>query len=239
MVQISGANVWIGSPAGQGHDDEREQFQSDVRDFCIGVHEVTVAEYAACAKNAICPPLPEDVQLSEPEPDKKAEGDKPKAPVDPRSLACSARRKDNASLPANCVDQDDAEKYCAWKGARLPSELELEFVAMSGADKLVYPWGSGAPDDNRLCWKQKEGPCLVETKPKATFGLSDVAGNVSEWTSTLYGPYPTPPKTGVKVVVRGASWRTTTADDVRAKRRQWRDPWIRDADLGFRCAKDH
>ncbi len=89
-----------------------------------------------------------------------------------------------------------------------------------------------------MCWKKKDGPCKVGSKKPGAFGVDDLEGNLREWTSSTYGPYPAPPDSGDKLVVRGSSWQTTKPDDVRPQRRFAESPLYRNVDLGFRCAKD-
>lgn len=226
MVLMEGASFWMGSAKGQGRDDEHERFNTEVQDFCIDETEVTLETYQACVKNSICDAPPTQVQLLEKVPDKEQEK---------RSELCSGRKKDPL-LPVNCVSQDDAVKFCQWKGYRLPTEKEMEFVAAAGADELEYPWGLDEPNANNACFK-KEGPCLVKSvKPSAT-NVYDIVGNLNEWTSTPYGPYPDPPESADTFVVRGGSWKSQDPKDLGAKRRYHRPSITRDVDLGFRCAK--
>jgi formylglycine-generating enzyme required for sulfatase activity len=76
------------------------------------------------------------------------------------------------------------------------------------------------------------------------FGALDMAGNVSEWTGDWYGPYAKAPATnprgaaaGTSRVSRGAGWSSGGADSVHAANRDWFDPKVREASLGFRCAR--
>lgn len=231
MAKVDAGTLWMGSPDGVGPADEHPQHKVAMLAFCMDKHEVTVGDYQACVKNAICDPLPTEVQLLKPQ--------KAKA-HDKRSALCTGSMKDNADLPLNCVDHDLAQKYCDWKGRRLPTEPEWEFAATGGDDKLAFPWGNDAPSHKNNCWQAK-GPCKVASTPPGAFGLYDMAGDLSEWTATTYGPYPTPPDASSAITVlsvRGGNWQTSKPDDASPKRRAHEEPLFADITLGFRCAKD-
>lgn len=51
----------------------------------------------------------------------------------------------NEDKPINCVDWYTLFAFCAWDGGRLPSDAEWSYVALSGDEKRVYPFGNEAP----------------------------------------------------------------------------------------------
>lgn len=227
MVAIPAGTLRMGSPEGRGRADERPQHKVEIRAFCLDAREVTIAAYQACVKNATCDAPPREVQLLEPTKQDKHEN---------RSKLCTAQLADNSDLPVNCVAHDEAEKFCAWKGHRLPTEAEWEWAATSGDDQLEYPWGATPPRDDVVCWQTKR-PCTVGSKPAEAFGLFDMAGNVSEWTNTPFGAYPNPPDSGTRLAVRGGHFMDKEPERVGSKRRGAEEPLFRDITLGFRCAK--
>lgn len=97
--------------------------------------------------------------------------------------------------PVVNVSWHDAIAYCRWlseatgRPYRLPSEAEWEKGAR-GTDGRIYPWGDHW--DERLCntWEgRKEDTAPVDAHPKGAspYGLLDMAGNVWEWTTSLWG----------------------------------------------------
>ena len=162
-------------------------------------------------------------------------------PVDPR-------------LPVAHVSYFEAEAYARWAGKRLPTEQEWEVAAAfdpATGRARRHPWGDGpaSPDlanlDQRLL-----SPAPVGAYPNgaSAFGCEQMEGDVWEWTSSDFVPYPgfrafpyreySEPffGTGFKVL-RGGSWATRP----RAARntfRNWDSRLKRQIFAGFRCARD-
>jgi len=229
MLPVAAGTLWLGSVAGSGRDDEHPQTKIQVAELCVDAAEVTVAELAACTENKACPPLSREVRLLSPVSTGEQEA---------LSRMCTARLPDNGELPANCVSQKDAARYCAWKGERLPTEAEWEWIATGGEDQLPWPWGTALPSDSNVCWQRQHGPCAVRSKPPGGFEVFDMAGNVAEWTASSYGPYGKPVADSDKKVVRGGSWESSKEAELSPKRRAWRESDYRDVTIGFRCVLD-
>lgn len=103
--------------------------------------------------------------------------------------------------PVVQVSFADAAAYAAWTGKRLPDEAEWEFAARGGlSDAFSYAWGNEVRPDGVLMantWQGRfpylrtgangwKGTSPVGTFPANGYGLSDMIGNVWEWTSTYY-----------------------------------------------------
>jgi formylglycine-generating enzyme required for sulfatase activity len=129
------------------------------------------------------------------------------------------------------VSWHDAVAYCNWlaevtgKPYHLPSEAEWE-KGGRGSDGRIYPWGNQW--DAKRCNSEegsKGGTTPVGAYPHGAspHGLLDMAGNVWEWTRSLWGEdwqkpsfkYPYDPDDGredlnapasVCRVLRGGSW---------------------------------
>ncbi len=156
------------------------------------------------------------------------------------------------------VNWYEANAYCNWAGRRLPTELEWEVAASAepasnglelSRNKRKFPWGSEIPS-NKFANLNGEtlGPISADEKSAgdSAFGCRQMIGNVWEWTSTIFQPYPdfspdmyadySQPLFGKTYVTRGGCWATRA----RLIRNTWRNyygPDRNDVFTGFRtCA---
>ncbi len=164
-------------------------------------------------------------------------------------------------LPRENVSWFEAVEHCKARGARLPTEAEWEYAAR-GPDGLRYPWGNEFdPSLTNYCdagckwdWRdERYSDGYNYTAPVGSYpdgvswvGALDMAGNVFEWVSSLYWPYPYSATDGREAdasnytdwrVLRGGAW-SSTEESVRSANRGLGEPDTRDSLSGFRCARD-
>lgn len=99
------------------------------------------------------------------------------------------------SWPVYCT-QEQAAAFCAWSGARLPTEAEYQRAAYGtpGGEERAQPWGDAAPDPDvhgNFGWRRYD-PEPVGSSPRgaSAWGVHDLIGNGWEWTATPFAPLP-------------------------------------------------
>ena len=149
--------------------------------------------------------------------------------------------------PAVYVSWDDADEYCRYRRARLPTEAEWEKAAR-GPNGFLWPWGN----EDKQGWANTGNADPVEftapvgsfSQDRSPFGIYDMDGNAMEWVADWYQEdsykdtrsNPIGAETGFYRVIRGASWGTI-GHETRLTIRLKMIPDFRDTTIGFRCAK--
>ena len=238
FVEIPEGPFLMGSDAGfdsLAYDIERWSGDQphgalDVPAFYIGRHEVTVAQFRAFAQSA-------------------------GYETDPQALASPALH------PVASVSWPDALAYCRWleellrnspatppelrgrlaEGWRvtLPSEAQWEKAAR-GDDGRIFPWGTELRRDRANFASGAPMPVGEVECPECPYTLTDMSGNVWEWTRSPYQSYPydeTDDREGLEGdalwVMRGGSF-ADPARNVRAANRGAAGPDVRRPFIGFR-----
>ncbi len=174
-----------------------------------------------------------------------------------RPVSEATARFDRADYPVSRVTWHDAESYCAFRQARLPTEAEFERAAR-GVGGRRYPWGdlfnTWASNHGRFGWDVTDASDgFSELAPVGSLGagatpegIYDLAGNVAEWMHDRYTPTyeasdtrdPRGPGIGGSNlrVIRGGSYAQARFR-LRGAARAFGEPSERRSTLGFRCAR--
>ncbi len=207
MVLVRGGEFTMGSDA--FYPEERPAHRVRVDDFCMDVHPVTNADFAAfvadtgyltVAERGSRPrtrtPLPVDGSV-------RCEGSAHRCPGafwrHPTGTGSDAVEA-FPDHPVVFVCFEDAAAYATWAGKQLPTEAEWEYAARGRLEGAVYCWGDQlAPDGAPMahvgrpdlpapwCGDTRPGTSAVGAFPANGFGLHDMAGNVWEWTIDVWG----------------------------------------------------
>lgn len=141
-----------------------------VRAFYLDQYEVSVTAYANCVNAGVCSTTP-----------------------------LRYRRVADANVPIDSITPAEAETYCTWRNARLPTEAEWEYAAR-GPQSFTFPWGDEFDGErtnfcDASCWNSIAHPdwndgyadlasVLAFEEDRSWIGVQNLGGNVAEWTST-------------------------------------------------------
>jgi formylglycine-generating enzyme len=258
MVLIPGGLSIIGSE--KGMEDERPVFHAQLPDFLMDRTPVTVAAFADFVHRSSY------ITSAERTGDAAVmrfgtgqwylqTGASWQYPLGPGGSAAIADH------PVTQVSWYDAQAYCNAQDKRLPSEVEWEFAARSGQDgDISYAFGDTLLKEGDYLANVWNGtfPILntvddgfATTSPVGHFGLSpaglsDMAGNVWEWTADWHDSYAgrtgahDAPDQGSTKVQRGGSFlcEAGVCHGYRVSARSHSTPESALMHVGFRCARD-
>lgn len=257
MVFVPGGWTTIG--AADGTPDERPEFEARVEPFFMDVHPVTVAQFRAFVDatghvteaerfgNAgVLDPERMEWRLVD-----GATWRQPRGPG-------TALAPDDH--PVTQVSWTDASAYAAWAGKRLPTEIEWEHAARGAENRRSrYAWGDALVERGAHRANTWQGPFPLRntgedghlfTSPVGTFGatplgLTDIGGNVWEWTADWFRPYterdrPFTPAATSERVQRGGSFlcHESYCHGYRVSARSHSTPETSLFHVGFRLVQD-
>lgn len=162
----------------------------------------------------------------------------------------------NPSYPVIGVSWFDAKAYCDWLSEtaghtyRLPTEAEWEKASrwdQVTKKSRLYVWADTW--DTRKCKASAEAsksqllPLGGYRSYASAYGVEDIGGYISEWTSSAYAPYPfdekrTEIEQATQRVRKGCTWRAASVRfSARPAYRVPADPSEQSNDVGFRLAR--
>lgn len=256
MVYFEGGEITIGSK--EGEPNEAPEFDTTVEPFYLDKHPVTVKQFREFVEDTGYETEAEQFGNSgvfdfDTGQWQLAEGASWEYP---QGKAAGKAKDDH---PVTQVSWNDAKAYSDWAGRRLPSEVEWEYAAKSGENTdEQYSWGDELVQDGQYQANVWQGsfPRFFEnedgyryTSPVGEFGetpagLTDMGGNVWEWTGTVYQLYEGNPGNmrvdSTQKVIRGGSFLCDkdVCHSYRVTARQFNSRESATSHMGFRTAKD-
>ena len=221
LIAIPGGTFQMGR--NDGPPQERPEHTVTVQPFLMDRTEVTNAEYAEFVRDT--------------------NHEAPSDWIKSRPLAGQER------WPVANVSAEDAEAFAAWRSKRdrvtyrLPTEEEWEFAARDGGARKLFPWGDAFEDKRAVVKGATPKPVGSFPEGKDKWGVMDLIGNVSEWTSSkasIYTGRAIPTEQQDWQVLRGGSYASDPNDPqipISATYRDWFKPSLRHPTFGFRLVR--
>jgi eukaryotic-like serine/threonine-protein kinase len=222
MLYVPAGEFKMGSEIGE--NDQKPVHMVYLYSFWIDQTEVTNAMYAKCVKGGKCNPPRLKKSYTHDSYYDNSEFDK---------------------YPVIYVSWSDAKAYCEWVDSKLPTEAEWEKAAR-GDNAHIYPWGNESPTNNLLNYNDAVGDVTEVGKypnGASLYGALDMAGNVWEWVSSLYQPYPYSGIDGREDlsaagsrVLRGGAWSAHDVGFIHSASRYPLNSAYSNFLIGFRCS---
>ncbi len=257
MVLIPGGKATIGSNAGL--PEEQPEFTTEVASFYMDRNLVTVADFREFVEETgyktysdrIGDGIVFDFDLAQWIIKEGVNWEYPLGKLHPKA-------PDNH--PVTLLTRHDAEAYLEWAGKRLPTEIEWEHAARGITNREdPYAWGRELVKNGKFMANTWVGEFpfrniaddgFIMTSPVGEFGetemgLTDMGGNVWEWTSSWFRSYadrdkPYRPNQNSQVVIRGGSFmcHKSYCHGYRVSARSNTPPDNNMFHIGFRGVKD-
>ncbi len=222
MAYVPGGEFHMKSLPGAGYDDSKLGETVDrVEGFHIARFETTVAMYADYLNEAGHDGAGWHKRMADPKRCGIVRSGEPGA----YTYSVLPGRE---HYPVTYVSWYDARAFLDWCGLRLPTEAQWEKAVRGGlwldGDRAgkeknpipdrAYPWGNALPDSGGVfrCNFDGDADGFSHTAPVGSFsgfdspyGVSDLAGNVAEWTQEWYTTTYHAGLDGIRIL-RGGSW---------------------------------
>ena len=221
LIEIPGGTFQMGR--NDGPPQERPEHAVTVQKFFMDRTEVTNAEYADFVRDT-----------------------NHEAPAEwVRGKPLAGQEK----WPVANVSAEDAQAFAAWRSTRdgvtyrLPTEEEWEFAARNGGEYQSFPWGDSFEEQRAVVKGVTPKPVGSKPEGQNRWGVMDLIGNVSEWTSSkasIYSGRQIPAENRDWLVLRGGSYASDPNDPqipVSSTYRDWFKPSLRHPTFGFRLVR--
>jgi formylglycine-generating enzyme required for sulfatase activity len=225
MATIPAGPVVIGTNSADAYPNEQPEWHPTLPAFKIERYEVSNRQYEMCVRARVCSQPDDPIQYADPQ---------------------------LGDHPVVGVTAIQAAEYCRWLGRRLPTELEWERAARGPGPGRAWPWGDAAltPEIANVAIDGVTiGTQPIDSHPEGASleGVSNLIGNVWEWTSSFKQQYANYDQTQIwdgktldvlarrTLIYRGGGWedslsRPTERPDLRGSRSV--------PSVGIRCASD-
>jgi formylglycine-generating enzyme len=258
MVYVPGGRTRIGSD--DGDLDERPVFRVHIEPFFMDRSPVTVAQFRTFVDETGYRTDAErlgDAGLFDASRRewRLVRGAHWRYPLGPEGLPAADDH------PVTQVSWNDAVAFATWAGKRLPTEIEWEHAARGARDRPDrYAWGDHLDEGGRYRANTWNGRFPIHdsgadgypvgTSPVGAFGetelgLTDMGGNVWEWTADWYRAYgertrPYVPTASSEKAQRGGSYlcHADFCHGFRVSARSRSTPETALAHVGFRTVQD-